>query len=163
MQQQISPRDCCASSETAPQPEDKIRRIVMSDSEAIVNGFVGSDYVSDGKWNGVPLQHAAWFPVAGVKMTIYKVAMTQSGEAYAKVTISASPAKGSIEKAIYRAADDGTLVAQDIELQPGLLCTETLRVVADGVKHELSFSDGSKGDWLCPHVPAAVLATSLHA
>ena len=135
----------------------------MSDNEAIVNEFVGSDYVSDGKWNGVPIQHAAWFPVAGVRMTIYKVAMTQTGQAYAKVTISASPAKGAIEKAIYRTADDGTLVARDIELQPGLLCTETLRVQADAVKHELSFSDGSRGDWLCPHVPAALATTSLHA
>ena len=135
----------------------------MSDSETIVNGFVGSDYVSDGKWNGVPAQHAAWFPVEGVRMTIYKVAMTKDGQAYAKVTISASPAKGSIEKAIYRAEDDGTLVAKDIELQPGLLCTETLRVVANGVRHELLFSDQTKGDWLCPHAPAAAVATSAHA
>ena len=76
---------------------------MTDDNETTIDKFVGNDYVSDGQWDGQPPQHAAWFPVAGVRMTIYKVPMTTAGKAYAKVTISASPAKGSIEKAIYRA------------------------------------------------------------
>jgi hypothetical protein len=143
----------------------------MSDKEAIIDAFVGNDYVSDGDWNGIPAQHAAWFPVAGVRMTIFKVPMTQAGKAYAKVTISASPAKGAIEKALYRALDEDedTLVAQDIELQPGLFCKETLAVVRDAqqqptaVEHRLEFSDGTKGIWLCPHAPHIATPGVRHA
>jgi hypothetical protein len=131
----------------------------MNDSEAIIDAFVGTDYESDGRWNGSPPQHAAWFPVKGVRMTIFMVPMTEAGKAYAKVTISASPAKGAIEKALYRAVDEDTLVAQDIELQPGLFCKETLVVLRDAqqqrtaVEHRLEFSDGTSGVWLCPHAP----------
>jgi hypothetical protein len=141
----------------------------MNDSEAIIDAFVGSDYVSNGDWNGIPPQHAAWFPVKGVRMTIFKVPMTQAGKAYAKVTISASPAKGAIEKALYRAVDEDMLVAQDIELQPGLFCQETLVVVRDAkqqriaVEHRLEFSDGTSGIWLCPDSPHIVTPEVRHA
>jgi hypothetical protein len=131
---------------------------MSDDIGAIIDKFVG-DYESDGNLQNVPAKYQQWFPGAGVRMTIYKVGMAQGGDkAYAKVTISQSPAKGVIEKTAYRVFDTDKLVGRDLEIATGLLLTtETLVLTTDSqgkpaVKHDLVFADGLKGDWLCPKV-----------
>jgi hypothetical protein len=71
--------------------------------------------------------------------------------------------------AVYRAVAEDTLVAQDIELQPGLLCKETLVVIRDAqqqrvaVEHRIEFSDGTAGVWLCPDAPKVMVPGVRHA
>jgi hypothetical protein len=129
----------------------------MSDSGAIIDAFIG-EYESDGDVSGIPPKHQQWFPVAGVLMSIARVDMEHdASKAYAKVTISSSPAKGVIEKTVYRAFATDVLVGHDLELAPKtILSREALMVVRDkdgkrtGVRHELEFADGTAGFWLCP-------------
>lgn len=132
----------------------------MANDKDVVDKFVG-DYLSDGNFDpNNPPSKKSWFPKAGVEMSIFGVDllgqdMTTVIGAYAKVTISESDAKAAIEQAVYRVVGND-LVATDIELMPGLLCTEKLVLQQHGsVLHELEFSDGDKGKWICPSKPKA--------
>jgi hypothetical protein len=131
---------------------------MSDDIGTIIDKFVG-DYESDGNLQNIPQKYQQWFPGKGVRMTIYKVGMAQDvGKAYAKVTISQSPAKGVMEKTVYRVLDIDKLVGQDLEIATGLLLTKetlVLATTAEGqpaVRHDLLFGDNLTGDWLCPKV-----------
>ena len=131
---------------------------MSNEGSSEVDKFVGN-FVSDGDWNGKPEHMASWFPTKGIAMTIVRIdVLDLKGKpvnAYAKVTISSSPAKRAIETAVYR-LENGNLVARNIELHAGLLVDETLVALVDpnskavtGIRHDLEFSDGTAGRWTC--------------
>jgi hypothetical protein len=132
----------------------------MSDSIKVINRFVGK-YVAEELTDPVtPQNKKKWVPKAGVAMEIVRHDLkSPDGSAivgaYAKVKLSTQPA---IEDAIYRVVDE-RLIASNIELETGLLLTETLRLMKFtdasgkervGVEHNLQFSDGDQGRWICP-------------
>jgi hypothetical protein len=128
----------------------------MSD-ENVIDRFVGK-YESDGLKSNSDPNKRDYYPAKGVKLEIEKIPMTgKAGEAYAKVRVTNGDtfnAKLTLQRAIFRVVGN-SLVAKDLELQAGLLFTETLTITKDDLQgnkemlHELSFSDGALGTWIC--------------
>ena len=135
----------------------------MSDS-TVIDNFVG-DFESDGVIT--PTNPAAdkrqYYPEEGVKLALDKVLIHDKngnpdpdGKAYAKIRIkpglvSFGP-KLAVERAVFM-VHGNKLIAESIELAPSTLLTETLTMeTVNGkkqMKHELKFSDGSLGTWVC--------------
>jgi hypothetical protein len=125
----------------------------MSD-ETVIDGFVG-EFVSDGNSNSQDPKKLQYYPKPGVKLKLKKVPMTSGGgRAYAKIKIDPNgkpfDAKLALERAVFKVSDE-KLVADDIEVSPGLLLKETLTMNAETkeMKHTLQFSDGALGSWIC--------------
>lgn len=127
----------------------------MSDA-TVIDEFVG-DYESDGQTTSDSADKAPYYPRKGVKLKLDKVPVTDvDGGAYAKIRIKpdGEPFGGklALERAVFR-VHGAELVAEDMELAPGMLLTETLKMKnVNGKKemtHTLNFSDGSLGTWIC--------------
>ena len=122
--------------------------------ESVIDGFVGN-YVSDGNTTSNDPAKIHYYPRPGVKLKLTKIPMTSGGgKAYAKIKIDPSgnpfDAKLAIERAVFKVYGND-LVADDIEIAPGLLVKETLTMDAakKEMKHTLEFSDGHLGSWIC--------------
>src|SRR4030095_6918877 len=121
----------------------------MSDS-TVIDDFVG-EYQSDGKTTSTRQDKLQYYPREGAKMALEKVVLSGvSGGAYAKIRIKPDGApfgaKLALERAVFRVHGDD-LVAEAIEIAPGMLLKETLKMTesVNGKKemtHTLSFSDG---------------------
>lgn len=128
----------------------------MSDS-TVIDSFLG-EYESDGDItppNPAP-DKKAYYPRKGVKLALEKVAMDGAGQAYAKVRIKTDTGFGAkvvMERAVFRVKEND-LVADNIELEPGMLLQETLTMTKNSngkkeMKHTLKFSDETLGTWIC--------------
>jgi hypothetical protein len=128
----------------------------MRDS-TVIDEFVG-DYESDGL---VPIKDpdkVHYYPRKGVKLALFKVLLIGTTEkAYAKIRIKEDgepfAAKLSLERAVFKVLD-GDLIADNIEVEPGLLLQERLTMQKNSngekeMKHTLKFSDDSLGTWIC--------------
>lgn len=130
--------------------------IAMSD-ETVVDKFVGDYEQRDEKKieNTFP-EKETYYPRLGVKLRLEKRRLSGvPGGAYAKIVVTGGTwsAKDAVEAAIFRVVDN-TLVATNMELESGLLLTETLtmKTNAQGKKemeHSLVFSDTCHGKWIC--------------
>jgi hypothetical protein len=127
----------------------------MSDS-TVIDQFVGN-YESDGVITNVDPKKRIYYPVKGVKLNVKKQLVDGvEGKAYAKITILPGEefeGKMKLEQAVFRVLDDD-LIADTIEIQPGLLLQERLTMQKNSngkkeMKHTLRFSDGSLGTWIC--------------
>lgn len=127
----------------------------MSDS-TVIDDFVG-EYQSDGVTTSSHPDKNPYYPRKGVKLKLDKVPLIGAGDkAYAKIKIKpdGEPFGGklALERAVFRVQGDD-LVAQGMEIAPGMLLTEKLTMkTVNGKKemtHTLSFSDGSLGTWVC--------------
>lgn len=125
----------------------------MSDSE-VIERFVGR-FHSTGLPSNEHLDRAQYYPRAGVNLSLEKVALTgATDQAYAKIKIEPGPVpfdgKLALERAVFRVEND-LLVARNVEVSPGLLMVETLTMddVTRRMTHQLSFSDGTLGSWVC--------------
>jgi hypothetical protein len=136
----------------------------MSDS-TVIDKFVG-EYESDGVIT--PSSPAddkkPYYPKKGVKLVLDKLRIEddkgnpdREGKAYAKIRIKPDGApfgpKVALERAVFR-VHEGKLIADNIELAPGSLLTETLEMTENSngkkeMKHTLNFSDGGLGTWVC--------------
>jgi hypothetical protein len=134
----------------------------MTNDEAVIKPFVGTFWSTD-EWSpGNNLDNRSWYPRPGVKLVVDEVKIkNKEGQvtgAYAKVRVSESDAKAAIEQAVYRVQGD-KLVAENVELNAGLLLNETLEMIYDdshqpvGMKHHLEFSDAWQGTWICKTFP----------
>jgi hypothetical protein len=124
----------------------------MSDSD-VIDRFVGN-FRSMGTGTSNDPDKAQYYPRAGVRLRLDRIMLTGNtgGKAYAKIKIDpdGEPFGGAraLERAVFRVEND-TLVAHDIEVNPGLLLVETLTMGPTGMTHELKFSDGALGTWIC--------------
>jgi hypothetical protein len=124
----------------------------MSDTE-VIKRFLGK-FHSDGLPSNEDPKHAQYYPKPGVNLSLEQVALDgAAGKAYVKIRIEPGPVsfggKLALERAVFRVEND-TLVARDMEVLPGLLVVETLTIdKARRMTHQLSFSDGSLGSWVC--------------
>jgi hypothetical protein len=138
---------------------------VINDS-TVIDQFVG-DYESDGNVPVKEPETVHYYPDKGVKLTLEKVPINgkdgkpdKDGRAYAKITINEDvkpvvpfPAKLKLERAVFT-VQGNALIADNIEIGSGLLLQEklTMQKSSSGDKemlHTLSFSNGSKGTWIC--------------
>lgn len=128
----------------------------MSDS-TVIDDFVG-EYQSDGETTSTHPDKLQYYPRKGVKLALDKVVLSGvMGGAYAKIRIKpdSEPFGGrlALERAVFR-VHEGDLVAADMEIAPGMLLKESLKMTknVNGKKemtHTLNFSDGSLGTWIC--------------
>jgi hypothetical protein len=131
----------------------------MSDSD-VIDGFVG-DYESDGNTTNVTPGTRHYYPTKGVKLVLEKVELKGvDGGAYAKIRITDDGddnepfgAKLALGRAVFR-VHGSKLIADNMELAPGTLLTETLEMTenSNGKKemtHTLNFADGTLGTWIC--------------
>jgi hypothetical protein len=127
---------------------------------SVIDKFVGNDYESDGETTSNRTDRIQYYPRKGVKLALEKVLITGvPGEAYAKIRIKADGepfgSKLALERAVFRVSKESEkeLVAENMEIAPGLLLTEKLTMSDDGkqMEHTLKFSDGSLGTWICKH------------
>lgn len=124
----------------------------MSDSD-VIQRFVGK-FHSDGNPTNEHAKNAQYYPKPGVNLSLEPVDLEgTAGKAYAKIRIEPGPVsfggKLALERAVFRVEND-TLVARDMEASPGLLIVETLTIdSARRMTHQLKFSDGTLGSWVC--------------
>jgi hypothetical protein len=129
----------------------------MSDS-TVIDNFVG-EYESDGVITpSSPAEDKKlYYPRKGVKLKLEKVPMDgDPGKAYAKIRIKPDGApfgaKVALERAVFR-VHENKLIADNIELSPGMLLQETLTMENSNgekrMKHTLNFSDETLGTWVC--------------
>jgi hypothetical protein len=131
----------------------------MSDLD-VIKKFVGNDgkknkyeVRDDKKTVNTHKEKEPYYPREGVKIELEVQKLVDvAGGAYVKIVVTKGSwgAKNQVEQAVFRVSGPSSLVATDMEVDSGTLLTETLTMMANGhMKHELLFSDGKRGSWIC--------------
>ena len=124
----------------------------------VIKKFVGDDgkenkyeVRDDLKTENKHPEKEPYYPRVGVKLTLeVRKLVDVPGGAYVKIDVTKGTwgAKDPVEQAVFRVVGN-TLVA-DMEVDSGVLLTETLTMLANGhMEHALLFSDGKRGKWIC--------------